>query len=215
MSQRDLPKSSASRYEEYKEDLLRILYKNSFRFDPECGFRLASGRMSDTYVDVKKTVLAAEGMALAGRALYEKIDDISGLDGIGGLTLGADPLAYATAMHASTTGSPLNVFIVRKEVKEHGTRLPIEGVLTEGSRVVVVDDVITTGGSTIKAIDAVEAGGFQVERVIAFMDREEGGRENIEARVKCGVDSVFTRSDLMRVKAEVKAKVEAEAEGGE
>lgn len=183
--------------------LLRMIYENSFRFDPECGFTLASGKKSDLYVDCKKTVLASEGIVPTGRAIFDKIKGLK-VDGIGGLTLGADPLAYAAALVSNSEGLPLNVFIVRKEIKGHGTRRSIEGVLEEGARVVVVDDVCTTGGSTIKAITAAREAGFEVVLALALVDREEGGRENIEAH--CPFESLFTRTDLFELKAELEGR---------
>ncbi len=182
-----------------KRRLLEILYERSFRFDPECGFTLASGEKSDLYVDCKKTVLSAEGMELTGKALFEKIKGKE-VDAIGGLTLGADPLAYACAMISNQAGSPLDVFIVRKEPKKHGTQRWVEGTVKEGARVVVVDDVVTTGGSTIKAIERARETGFEVLLVLALVDREEGGRENVERL--CPFDSIFTRSDLLSLRAE-------------
>jgi len=179
--------------------LLGILYEKSFRYDPDGGFRLASGATSDIYIDVKKTVLSPEGIVLTGRALFEKIKAMD-IDGIGGLTLGADPIACATAVIANLEGRPLGVFIVRKEPKKHGTQRWIEGSLPEGASVVIVDDVVTTGGSTIKAIERAREAGFRVVKAIAFVDREEGGRENIERH--CPFDAVYTRRDLLALHEE-------------
>ncbi|MCK4739556.1 MAG: orotate phosphoribosyltransferase [Deltaproteobacteria bacterium] len=179
-----------------KNSLLEILYKKSFRFDPECGFTLASGKKSDLYVDVKKTLLSAEAMEMAGRALYSLIKE-EDIEGVGGLTLGADSLAYASAMISNMDGKPMEVFIVRKEVKEHGTKSKIEGNLKEGARVVIFDDVATTGGSTIKAIERAKSAGYVVVKAVAFVDREEGGRENIEKY--CPFEALFTRSDLLGI----------------
>ena len=181
------------------ETLLKTLYEKSFRYDPDFGFTLASGKKSDLYVDVKKTVLSAEGMEQSGRALFELIRDEE-IDGVGGLTLGADPLAYACAMISNQRGKPLEVFIVRKEVKGHGTKSKIEGNLAEGARVVIFDDVATTGGSTIIAIEKAKEAGFTVVKAVAFVDREEGGRENIEKH--CPFEAVFTRTDLLKLRDE-------------
>ena len=179
--------------------LLKILYEKSFRFDPERGFTLASGKKSDLYVDSKKTVLSSVGMVLTGRAFFELIKD-SDVSAVGGLTLGADPIAYATAMISNLAGAPLDVFIVRKEPKEHGTRRPIEGSVEEGARVIVIDDVVTTGGSTIKAIESAKEAGFVVVGAVALVDREEGGKENVEKY--CPLRSVFTRTDLLKIHKE-------------
>ncbi len=176
-------------------ELLEILYRRSFRYDPDHGFKLSSGGTSDIYIDVKKTVLSAEGIMLVGKAVFEKIKD-DDIDGIGGLTLGADPLAYTAAYTSNLSGKPLDVFIVRKEPKKHGTQRAIEGSLERGARVVVVDDVITTGGATVKAIESVLAAGFTVVKAVVLVDRQEkNGRQNIEKF--CPVESVFTREDLL------------------
>jgi orotate phosphoribosyltransferase len=100
---------------------------------------------------------------------------------VGGLTLGADPIAYAIAYASAVAGTPIRSFTVRKEAKTHGTGRRIEGPFTEGDRVVVIEDVITTGGSALKAIDAITAAGAQIIGVLALVDREEGGRAAIEA----------------------------------
>lgn len=181
---------------DYRNELLNILYTKSFRFDPEKGFTLASGQKSDVYIDVKKTVLRAEGMRLTGYAFYQALKDEE-LDGIGGLTLGADPIAYAAALTSTLNGKPLNAFIVRKEPKKHGTQQWIESTLEKGAKVAIVDDVVTTGGSTIKAIERALLAGFDVRRVITLVDREEGGRENIEKIIKCRFDSIFKKKDLV------------------
>ncbi len=179
-----------------REKLLEILCRRSFRYDPREGFLLSSGRRSDVYIDVKKTVLSYEGIVPTGRTLFERIRD-EDVDGIGGLTLGADPLAYSAALISNLEGRPLDVFVVRKEPKKHGTQRWIEGSLKEGSRVVVVDDVVTTGASTIKAIERAREAGFVVEKALVLVDREEGGRENIERY--CRFESIFTKKELIEV----------------
>ena len=181
-----------------RDKLLNILFEKSFRYDPDKGFLLSSGAKSDMYVDAKKTVLSAEGMVLTGKLLFERIKNDS-IDGIGGLTLGADPLAYATALVSNMEGKPLNVFIVRKEPKKHGTEQWIEGPLKPGARVVVVDDVVTTGASTIKAVEKAKAAGFKVVKALVLLDREEGGRQNVEKY--CAFESLFTRKDLLDLRA--------------
>ncbi|HHL40424.1 MAG TPA: orotate phosphoribosyltransferase [Deltaproteobacteria bacterium] len=181
------------------ERLVGIIYRRSFRYDPAKGFVLSSGARSDIYIDVKKTVLSAEGMVTVGRVVYERIKGL-GADGIGGLTLGADPIAYAAAMTSNLAGDPLEVFIVRKEAKKHGTMRWIEGNLGEGARVVVVDDVVTTGASTIKAVEKAREAGFEVVKVLALVDRCEGGRENIERTTGCAFEAVVSREDLLRLR---------------
>ena len=174
--------------------LLNLIYERSFRYDPDAGFLLSSGKKSDVYIDMKKTLYCPEGMELAGRAFFERIKD-EPVDGIGGLTLGADPIAYATALISNLNGKPVDVFVVRKEAKKHGTQRWIEGNLEAGARVVIVDDVVTTGASTIKAIERVREAGFEVLKVIVLVDRQEGGREAIEAH--CRMEAIYTKKDLL------------------
>src|SRR5690242_18859015 len=115
---------------------------------------LASGRASDFYFDGKQTTLHAEGGLLVGKLFYEAIKDVEGVEGVGGITLGADPIATATSIAAFLAGNPVHAFIIRKEPKGHGTGQWLEGRknLPPGSRVVIVEDVVTTGGSSMKAV---------------------------------------------------------------
>ncbi|MCO4098518.1 MAG: orotate phosphoribosyltransferase [Gemmatimonas sp.] len=150
-------------------------------------FVLASGRRSNLYVDCRLTAMHPEGQLLIGRAGLAAIRQ-SGwpVDSVGGLTLGADPIAYAIA-HASALahergdGEMVRGFTVRKEAKQHGTGKLIEGPFQAGDKVLVVEDVITTGGSALKAVDAIRAAGGDVQGVLALVDRQEGGREALEA----------------------------------
>jgi orotate phosphoribosyltransferase len=150
-------------------------------------FVLASGRRSNLYVDCRLTTMSPDGQLLIGRAALAALLDTGWqFDAVGGLTLGADPISYAIA-HASALaaergdGAMIRAFTVRKEAKQHGTGRLIEGPFVSGDRVVVVEDVITTGGSALKAVEAVRAAGGHVVGVLALVDREEGGREAIEA----------------------------------
>ena len=179
-----------------REKLLEIIYRRSFRYDPEFGFKLASGKSSDVYIDLKKTVLSSEGMEFTGSVIYDLLKG-SGIVGIGGLTLGADPIAYAAAMVSNIDGVPLDVFIVRKEVKGHGTKRKVEGSLGEGDKVCIVDDVITTGGSTIKAIEGARSAGLEVVKVVALVDRQEGGGENIFKASGIELEAAFTKAELL------------------
>ncbi|OGP19961.1 MAG: orotate phosphoribosyltransferase [Deltaproteobacteria bacterium GWA2_55_10] len=183
--------------EDYKKELLDILYTKSFRYD-EAGFTLTSGKKSNYYIDVKKTALSSVAMELIGYAYFIKLK-LAPVDAIGGMTLGADPIAYSAALMCTLKGKYLDVFIIRKEAKGHGTQAWIEGDVKPDANVVVVEDVITTGGSTIKAVQKAKEAGFNVLRVVAFLDREEGGAENIEKETGVKVDSIFTMSDLLEV----------------
>jgi orotate phosphoribosyltransferase len=160
---------------------------------------LASGRESDFYVDCKRTTLTAEGHVLVGRLLFDEVRKIRPLvRGVGGLTLGADPIASAIALTSFLEASPVDSFIVRKEPKGHGTGQWIEGrkTIPDGSRVVVIEDVVTTGGSALKAIERCRAEKLEPVACVALVDRLEGGREAIEAQ---GVPlrALFTRTDFI------------------
>jgi len=165
-------------------------------------FVLASGRRSNLYVDCRLTAMHPEGQLLIGRAGLAALRQ-SGwpVDSVGGLTLGADPIAYAIA-HASALahergdGEMVRGFTVRKEAKQHGTGKLIEGPFQAGDKVVVVEDVITTGGSALKAVDAIRAAGGDVQGVLALVDRQEGGREALEA-AGLNVMSLVTAEQLL------------------
>ncbi|MBI5308023.1 MAG: orotate phosphoribosyltransferase [Planctomycetes bacterium] len=175
--------------------LLDMLLEKSFQYNKDPVFKLVSGKMSNYYVNCKMTTLNAEAMLLIGRIFYEKVKPL-GITAIGGLTQGADPIAVATAMSSGTEGWGINAFVVRKVAKEHGLKKLIEGDVHQGDRVVIVDDVITTGQSTIDAIERARNEGLQVVKAVVLVDRQEGGRENIE-RKGVQVESVFTINDIM------------------
>ena len=180
-----------------REALLNMLVQYGFKYDPANPFRLRSGKMSEIYIDAKAVTLTAQGMALVGQVVWEKIAPL-GAQAIGGLTLGADPIAYATAMYAKLVGDgALDVFIVRKRSKDHGTGKDIEGPIEPGKRVVVVDDVVTTGGATLMAVRRVLEAGMEILKVVPLVDRQEGGRENIEA-LGLEYDPIFTKEELLR-----------------
>jgi orotate phosphoribosyltransferase len=145
-------------------------------------FTLASGKQSDLYIDCRLTTMHPEGLSLIGPLGLHAIAERGWHpDAVGGLTLGADPVSYAIAYASQLADLPTRAFTVRKEAKTHGTGKLIEGPFQSGDRVVVIEDVITTGGSAIKAVEAVRAAGGNVVGVLAVVDREEGGREAIEA----------------------------------
>lgn len=146
-------------------------------------FVLASGRTSELYIDARLTTMSPEGLVLIGQLGLALVRSAFGanVDAVGGLTLGADPVAYAIAYASASSDQPLRAFTVRKEAKAHGTGRQIEGPYRSGDRVVVIEDVITTGGSARKAVDVLRAHGAQVLGILALVDREEGGREALEA----------------------------------
>jgi orotate phosphoribosyltransferase len=159
---------------------------------------LASGRQSDFYFDGKQTTLHAEGGLLVGKLFYAAIKDVPGVQAVGGITLGADPIATATSIAALLAGQPLHAFIIRKEPKGHGTGQWLEGRknLPAGTKVVIVEDVVTTGGSSMKAVNRAKEEGLDVLGIVALVDREEGGRENIEAE-GYWLKSIFTKSEVV------------------
>jgi len=159
--------------------LLDLLAQRSAR---RGSFTLASGKQSDLYIDCRLTTMHPEGLSLIGPLGLHAIAERGWHpDAIGGLTLGADPVSYAIAYASQLANLPTRAFTVRKEAKTHGTGKLIEGPFVAGDRVVVIEDVITTGGSALKAVEAVRAAGGSVVGVLAVVDREEGGRDAIEA----------------------------------
>jgi orotate phosphoribosyltransferase len=182
-----------------KEQLREIVRQKSVC----CGtFTLASGAESDLYVDAKLTTSDPRAALLVGRVGWELVKETAKtrnveIDSIGGLTMGADWMALSIGIAAQLDEkSNIQTFSVRKSAKKHGRHKLIEGNFSEGDSVVVVEDVMTTGGSTLQAIDAIEGAGGDIAFVIVLVDRQEGGRENIERR-GYPVVSIFTRADLI------------------
>jgi orotate phosphoribosyltransferase len=159
-------------------------------------FILASGRRSSFYIDARRTTMSGEGMEVIGALALERLV-LRGWDPqvVGGLTLGADPVAYAIAAAARARGRALDAFTVRKEPKSHGTGRRIEGCFPAAAVAVVVEDVITTGQSALEAIRAVESAGGRVLGVLAVVDREEGGRAALAA-AGLEVEALVTVADL-------------------
>lgn len=141
-------------------------------------FTLASGKTSTYYINSKKALFNGEVVALVGEALWDLTKDLD-IQALGGLEVGAIPMAAAAALHYHRQGKPLEGFFVRKEAKTHGSRERIEGMLRPGWRVAVVDDVFTQGGSVLQAIGEVEAAGAEVAAVICIVDRLQGARARL------------------------------------
>lgn len=178
-----------------KEKLINILVEKSLKVAPTPTFKLASGAISDTYIDCKKTTLTAEGAYLIGNIIFDKISHLN-VKKIGGLSLGADPIAEAVAYTSYLKGRPIDAFVVRKKSKEHGLQLQIEGDIREGDNVIIIDDVVTTGGSTIEAIKKAREFGLNIVKVIVLVDRQEGGKDNIVNQgVEC--EAVITKQELV------------------
>lgn len=162
-----------------KQKLIDLIRRLSYR---EGHFILASGKESSFYVDIKNMSLHPEGAKAIGQLTWQVVE-AKQFSGVGGPTLGADPLATALSLTAFERGQTVPAFIIRKEPKKHGTSQWIEGRenLTPGGELLVVEDVVTTGGSSIKAIEKVRAEGFKVSTLLAVLDRNEGGREALAA----------------------------------
>ncbi|BFR49723.1 orotate phosphoribosyltransferase [Nitratidesulfovibrio sp. HK-II] len=174
--------------------LARLLVEKSYR---EGDFTLTSGRKSDYYFDCKQTALNAEGSWLIGSLFNDLLRDVP-VVGVGGMTLGADPLISATTVISHERGRPLAGFIVRKQPKGHGTDQYVEGLanFAPGDPVAMLEDVVTTGGSLLKACERVQAAGLRIVAVCTVLDREEGGRQALK---DAGYDliSIFTRKELV------------------
>ncbi len=178
------------------ERLRDLIRKLSYR---EGTFTLTSGKKSDFYIDCKQTTLSAEGAYLCGKLLFQRMSEaVDDIAGVGGMTLGADPLVTAVSVVSFLEKRPIPAFIIRKERKGHGTGSWIEGKsnIPQGSRVALVEDVVTTGGTLVKAINRTEEEGYKVACVLTVVDREEGGRETLK---QAGYDllPLFTRKDIL------------------
>ena len=174
--------------------LKEMIVEKAFKVSDTPTFKLASGKLSRYYVNCRLVTLDPEGMILIGNLISDRIDN-SAIDAIGGPALGAIPIIDAVAMISYQKGKVVKPFYVRERMKDHGIAKKIEGNISKGDRVIIVDDVITTGGSTIRAIECVRDEGLEVVKVIALVDREEGGREAIKQHVK-DVESLLTMSNL-------------------
>jgi orotate phosphoribosyltransferase len=158
-------------------------------------FTLASGKKSSYYFNGKLTTLDARGAYLISRVFLAMLsDDVP--DAVGGLTLGADPIVGSMIAMAGMEDLDLKGFIVRKATKEHGTKSLVEGPLAEGDSVVIIEDVVTTGGSSMQAIAAVREMGCKVKKVLAVVDREEGGKANLAGQ-GIQLDAIFTARELL------------------
>jgi len=184
-----------------KNRLIELILDYAFQYSEKPVFRLVHGGMSRFYFNCKQVTLDPEGQYLIGHLVLEKIRDLQ-VRAIGGLTLGADPIANAVSYTSWLRKDPIQAFVVRKKTKDHGTGSLIEGKVRPGDRVVVVDDVITTGGSTIQAVEACRSYGLEVVKVVVLVDRQEmGGRESILQTVPA-LDALVTREEIMQVYGE-------------
>ena len=184
-----------------KKRLLEILFETSFHASPTPRYPLSSGIVSRYYIDCKIAFSYPEARALIGELILERIQDLH-VEAVGGLVLGAYPVAIAVSDAAYAKGTVLRAFVVRKEPKTHGMRKYVEGHVNKGDRVVIVDDVITSGSSTIQAILKSREEGLEVVKVIAIVDRQEArGRENIEQH-QVPFEALFTLQDFKALVSE-------------
>ena len=178
--------------DEMKENLLTLLAQKAYRFGD---FSLASGKKSSHYVNCKPVSLSGEGLLSISSLFLKQIDEND--SGVAGLTLGADPLVSGLVMLGAQSGINLNGLIVRKEAKGHGTGAWLEGPLPpKGSVITVLEDVVTTGGSSLQAVEKLRSEGYLVNRVLAIVDREEGG-ENAMSKADLELKSLFFLKEIV------------------
>jgi len=180
--------------EAQRRELLELILAVSFR---RGRVKLASGKESDFYLDLRQTLMRPRGVKLAGELVFERLARGPAVDAVGGMAVGAVPLVAAVLAAAAVhdANSKLLGFFVRKETKAHGLGKRIEGGFQAGQSVALVEDTVTTGGSTLDAVAAVEAEGGKVARVICLVDRGEGAAEAFAAR-GLALEALFSRSDL-------------------
>jgi orotate phosphoribosyltransferase len=163
-------------YRQYRTRLAELIRERALRFGD---FLLASGQRSSYFIDGKAVTMCAEGAYLLARLILRELEGL-GVEAVGGMAIGADPIAGAVAAVSFAQGQPLDAFIVRKERKERGMGDQVAGPVREGARVAMVEDTITTGGSTLKAIEALrEERNAEIAAVIVMVDRLQGARENL------------------------------------
>jgi orotate phosphoribosyltransferase len=160
-----------------KQALINLVREKGLEFGD---FTLASGKKASFYLDCRRVTLDSRGANLIGNGILDLLGE-NLPDAVGGMAIGADPITAAVITLAHQRGHHLSGFIVRKEAKEHGKGRAVEGPVEAGQSCVIVEDVVTTGGSSLKAIQHVEAFGMKVQRVIAIVDRLEGGCEAFAA----------------------------------
>ncbi|WP_022854779.1 orotate phosphoribosyltransferase [Thermodesulfobacterium thermophilum] len=179
-----------------RDALLEFILERAFLYSPDKPFVLASGKESPYYLDCRKVTLYSKSFELIGCAFWQEIRFL-GVDGVAGMSIGADPIVCAVLSKAQEEDYPLEGLLIRKEPKKYGTSKQIEGNVSPGMEVVLVEDVVTTGGSVIKAIEALEKENIKIVKVMALVDREEGGKEKIEEK---GYEfmPIFTFSEIIK-----------------
>jgi orotate phosphoribosyltransferase len=180
--------------EAHRRELLDLILEVSFERRP---VTLASGKQSDFYLDLRRTLMRPRGARLAGEIVLARLMGGAWVDAVGGMAVGAVPLVSAVLAAAAyhDPGTPLVGFFVRKEAKAHGLGRRLEGAFAPGQRVALLEDTTTTGASTLEAVDVVEAEGGKVARVLCLVDRGEGARDAFAAR-GLALEAIFGRADL-------------------
>ncbi len=182
-----------------RDALLELIHDKAFRYSDEPLFKLASGKMSNFYVDCRVVSSLARGKYYVSHMIYDRISHLD-IAAVGGPALGAIPIADAVSYLSHLVGKDISSFWIRKEPKGHGLQKWIDGNVEGGDRVVIVDDVITTGASTIEALHRARDAGLNVVKVIVLVDRqEENGRHNIE-KLGVKVEALYTIQDLMQLR---------------
>ena len=174
--------------------LLEIISKLAYHYSPTAKYKLASGKMSHHYIDCKSVIMSPDGLILCGQVIFEKIQDLT-IDAIGGLEFGAVPLALSTVIFAYQNGTKIKPFAVRKQLKNTGLIKSIEGQIEKDDKVIILEDVITTGNSAIIAAERVKDMGAKIIKVIALVDREEGGQKALQEN-KIELEAIFTLNDI-------------------
>ena len=165
-------------FQQLRQNLLSLLTKFAYQ---EGDFTLSSGVKSSYYINCKQVTLRAEGALIIGRLLFSQLPENT--QAVAGLTLGADPLVSAVSVVSAYSNKPLPALIIRKEPKGHGTKAYIEGpTLEKGAKIVVLEDVVTTGRSAMQAVERLQAAGYQVEQIMALVDRQQGGKELYQSK---------------------------------
>ena len=175
-----------------RQALIELIREKALKFGQ---FTLVSGKQATYYLDGKQVTLDPAGSRLIAEGILDLLDAESMPDAVGGMSIGADPITAAVVTISAVRGTPLRGFMVRKQSKGHGTNQYVEGPVSPGDEVVVVEDVVTTGGSSLTAIERIEAFGMKVRGVIAIVDRMEGGREAFE-RAGHRLQSLLTIRDF-------------------
>jgi len=180
----------------FKSELIQMIREKSYA---KREVTLSSGLRSDFYVDMKQTLLHSRGIYLVASLMLNQLKKFDGqITGVGGITMGADPLSTAVSMLSLSWNKPVHAFYIRKDPKGHGTNEWVEGLknFSPGEKVFILEDVVTTGGSSLKAVERAEMAGLKVMGIFTCVDREEGGRQTIEAK---GIQllSLTTKSEIV------------------